>query len=98
MIVLIARYTLKNADDMPTVTKALNDMAERVRADEPGCTFYQASRSTEQDGLIVLYEQYTDDAAVAAHRDTPHYRQFIEGTIVPLLANRERELFELLVS
>jgi (4S)-4-hydroxy-5-phosphonooxypentane-2,3-dione isomerase len=27
-----------------------------------------------------------------AHRNTPHFKEIIEGTIVPLLDKREREL------
>lgn len=98
MIVLVAKYYLKSADDLPAVTDALKEMAERVRADEPACAFYQASASTERPDLVMLYEHYTDEAALLAHRETAHYAEIIEGRVVPLLERREREVYELLVS
>ncbi len=98
MIVLVARYHLRSADDMPAVEEALQTMAGEVHAHEPGCRLYQASRSTEHDTLVLLYEHYVDEAALAAHRETPHFKQLVEGRIVPLLERRERELYELLVS
>lgn len=98
MIVLVAKYYLRNIDDLPAIRAALGEMAERVRADEPACAFYQASASTEQPGLVLLYEHYVDEAALQAHRETPHFKEIIEGRIVPLLDRREREVYELLVS
>jgi quinol monooxygenase YgiN len=44
--------------------------------------------------MFLLYEQYTDQAALDAHRNTPHFKEIIEGTIVPLLDRRERELYQ----
>ena len=47
----------------------------------------------ENPDLFLLYEHYADQAALAAHRETPHFKEIIEGTIVPLLDKRERELY-----
>lgn len=98
MIVLVAKYYLKSVDDLPVVRVALEEMAERVRADEPACTLYQASVSAERPDLVMLYEHYTDEAALLAHRETPHFAELVEGRVVPLLDRREREVYELLVS
>lgn len=97
MIVLIARYTVKpgHTDE---VLDLLRQMAERVRADEPGCTLYHVSRSRENPDLLLLYEHYRDDAAFNAHRETPHFREIIEGRIIPLLERRERELYDLAIA
>jgi hypothetical protein len=35
--------------------------------------------------------------AIAAHRETPHFKEIIEGRIVPLLESREREFFDAVV-
>lgn len=98
MIVLIARYYLNSPSDLPVVKNALEEMAERVRQDEPGCRLYHVSRSTERDDLVLLYEHYDDDIALAAHRETPHFTEIIEGRVIPLLDRREREVYELLLS
>jgi autoinducer 2-degrading protein len=97
MIVLIAKYYLNDAADLDGITADLVTMGGEVAANEPGCALYHASRSTERDDLIVLYEHYVDAAALAGHRETPHFKEIIEGRIVPKLAKRERELYELLV-
>jgi quinol monooxygenase YgiN len=90
--VLIARYTIKpgNAD---AVRDALARMADRVAADEPACLLYNASVSVDNENLVCLYEVYENEDALVAHRDTPHFAEIIEGIIVPLLENRERELY-----
>ena len=97
MIVLVAKYTYKPGN-RPKVLEQLKKIAPLVAATEPGCKFYQASISTENENLILLYEHYVDQAALAAHRETPHFKEIIEGTVIPMLDNRARELYELAVS
>lgn len=96
-VVLVAKYHVKPGN-IEKVLDALNRMKPRVEKDEPACLFYQASLSSEADNLVMLYEQYPDEAALAAHRETPHFKEIIEGEIVPMLENRERELYTLKVS
>ena len=93
MIVLVAKYTVK-AGLGDQVAAALKRMAPLVAAGEPGCTLYHANRSSENPDLFLLYEHYTDQAALEAHRTTPHFKEIIEGVIVPLLDKRERELYQ----
>lgn len=92
MIVLVAKYTVKTGQG-DRVEAALIRMAPLVKAGEPGCTLYYANRSTENPDIFLLYEHYLDQDALAAHRETPHFKEIIEGTIVPLLESRARELY-----
>ena len=39
-------------------------------------------RATENPDLFLLYEHYVDQAALEAHRNTPHFKEIIEGSIV----------------
>lgn len=96
-VVLVAKYTVTQGNS-PVVEAALHRMAGRVKSDEPGCLLYQANRSTEVDDVFCLYEVYADEAALLAHRETPHFKEIIEGEVVPLLANREREVYEQVVA
>jgi quinol monooxygenase YgiN len=96
MIVLVARYYGKEGQG-DTIAAALKQMAPRVAQDEPGCRFYQASRAQDNPDNFLLYEHYVDEAALLAHRQTPHFQEIIEGTIVPLLEKRERALYTLTV-
>jgi len=93
MIVLVAKYHVRPGHS-ETVAAALRRMAPLVAENEPGCLLYHANRSTEIDNLFLLYEHYADVAAFDAHRQTKHFREIIEGEIVPLLEKRERELYE----
>ena len=96
MVVLVAKYHVKQGKG-GEVEAALKRMAPLVQAQEPGCKLYQANRSRENPNLFLLYEHYVDTAALEAHRETPHFKEIIEGTIVPLLDKRERELYDLVV-
>jgi quinol monooxygenase YgiN len=96
MLVLIAKYHIKDGK-APTVLAELAKMRPLVQANEPGCKCYQVSRSTENDRVVILYEQYDDEAAVKFHRETPHFKTIVENTIVPMLEKREREFYELII-
>lgn len=96
MIVLVARYYGKLGQG-DAIEAVLKQMAPRVAESEPGCKLYQACRSQENPDLFLLYEHYIDETALLNHRETPHFRQIIEGTIIPLLEKRERELYTLAV-
>lgn len=89
---LIARYYVVPGN-ASIVESALRKMAERVAADEPDCMVYNANVDPDNENLWVLYEVYKDEDAVAAHRETPHFKEHIEGTVVPVLEKRERELY-----
>lgn len=91
--VLIARYYVKPGNSQ-AVREALGKMAARVKADEPACLVYNANIDPQNENLYCLYEIYKDEAALVAHRETPHFKEIIEGIIVPLLEKREREIYE----
>jgi len=97
MIVLIAKYHVKEGS-VDKVLEGLKKMKTVVDRDEPACKFYQVSLATEVPNLVMLYEHYPDQSALAAHRETPHFKSIIEGEIVPLLDKRERELYELKIA
>jgi quinol monooxygenase YgiN len=96
MIVLVARYYGK-AGQGDSIEAALKRIAPLVAEHEPGCKLYHACRSQDKPDLFLLYEQYVDEAALLGHRETAHFKEIIEGTIMPLLENRERELYTLVV-
>lgn len=55
---------------------------------EPGCITFVAYRDREDPDHFALYEQYTDAAALEAHRTSPHFKANVDGGIVPLLKLR----------
>lgn len=71
MIFICVRWTVKpeHADAWPELTKAFT---EGTRA-EPGCLFFEWSRSVERPDEYVLIEGFQDDAA-EAHVTSAHFR------------------------
>ncbi len=96
MVLLVARYYVKPGN-MDAVIAALNTMAPLVAAHEPDCSLYIASRAQEDENLLLLTERYTDMDAIAFHRETPHFKEIIEGIVVPLLEKRERDFYDVVV-
>jgi quinol monooxygenase YgiN len=93
VITLIARWHVKPGH-VDAVLDALNRMAPQVAAHEPDCHVYHANRSLDDPNLIVLYERYTDHDAIAAHRETAHFKELVDGIVSPLLEHREREFYD----
>ena len=56
------------------VAAALSEAAAAVAAHEPGCHFYRIARSREDASIFKVLESYAGDEAVAAHRDSEHFK------------------------
>jgi quinol monooxygenase YgiN len=67
------------------LTTLLLGMAPRCRA-ESGNLRWDVWQDRSQPGRYVLDELYVDDAAVAAHRETSHYKDYLLR--IPDLAER----------
>jgi autoinducer 2-degrading protein len=93
MYVVVARFVAKvgSGDE---VARLLAEMTPFSKA-EPGCKAYSINRSIDDPNSFLLYEQYFDAAAFAAHGDNPEFKRIIIGQVVPLLAERGREIYEL---
>jgi quinol monooxygenase YgiN len=61
---------------------------------EPGCRAYIPHRSPDDPAEFLLYEQYTDQAALDAHRASPHFVDIVQGQIIPRLASRTVAFYE----
>ncbi|GAB2614265.1 putative quinol monooxygenase [Kribbella endophytica] len=66
--------------------EAIRTNAERSFTDEPGCHHFDVCQDVADDHHFVLYEVYTDQAAVEAHRAAPHFatwRSAVAEHVVP---------------
>jgi len=64
---------------------------------EPGCRMYVVHRHLSDPTRFFVYEQYQDQAALDAHRASPHFQRYAR-TELPKLGERvEGELYEPLV-
>ncbi|TCO45015.1 quinol monooxygenase YgiN [Kribbella antiqua] len=59
--------------------EAIRTNAERSYHDEPGCRYFDVSQDEADDHHFTLYELYTDEAAVEAHRSAPHFKVWREA-------------------
>ena len=87
MLTVIARYKTRPGASDEVAAVLLNHVVATRR--EPGCIDFTVLRSLEEPERFILYERYTDEEAFRAHRASPHFREYVEGTIVPLLEERE---------
>ena len=63
---------------------------------EPGCRLFLAHQSLADRRRFFLYEQYDDEAAIAAHRATPHFDEYVQRGLFRILETRTPELYALL--
>jgi quinol monooxygenase YgiN len=61
---------------------------------EPGCVSYIPHFLEEGPATVLIYEQYTDEAALEHHRSSPHFAQFAAGGLYQLITDRHLERLE----
>lgn len=91
MYVIVARFTARAGQD-DEVGDLLREMEPHANA-EPGCRQYTVQRLIDDPRVFLLYEQYEDEAAFAAHTETDEFQRLILGEVVPRLSDRSREAF-----
>lgn len=60
---------------------------------EPGCLFYTVNQHAEEPRRFFIYEQYQDQAALDAHRATPHFEQHGKNGVQKLHETRDVGLY-----
>jgi quinol monooxygenase YgiN len=58
---------------------------------EPGCVSYIAHFVSDDPTTVLIYEQYRDEAALEAHRDTPHFKEHAIGGLYQRMRERAVE-------
>ncbi len=79
MLVLLVTVRVK-PEHLAEFLPAARHNAEHAVADEPGCLRFDIIQDREDTHLFRFYEVYQDDAALAAHRQTPHFKKYIEAS------------------
>jgi quinol monooxygenase YgiN len=77
-------------EDRERVLEALRQLAEASRR-EPGCVAYIPHEQTGDACQFMIYEQYRDDAALEAHRASPHFHQHAIGGLYQWMRERSVE-------
>lgn len=87
MIFITAKFRVRpeDADRWPDITR---EFTEATRA-EPGCLWFDWSRSLDDPAVYVLVEAFRDDDAGAAHVRSEHFAK-ARRTLPPHLAETPR--------
>jgi quinol monooxygenase YgiN len=93
MVSFIVRFTF-NQEDRADVAETLRVLAVATRK-EPGCVNYIPHQLEDDPDTVLIYEQYVDQKAVAAHRDSAHFKKHAVGGLYQKM--RERSIENLIV-
>ncbi len=63
---------------------------------EPGVKMFLIGRGRDNASQFLFYELFRDEAAFKAHQESAHFKTYIAGEALPLLAKRERAQYSLL--
>ncbi|HEY1175141.1 MAG TPA: putative quinol monooxygenase [Phytomonospora sp.] len=90
--VLIVADTSCAPENAEEFGRVVARFAEHCRA-EPGCLSYEIFRSPDRPERYVSLEKYVDAEAFAAHRASEHFREVGVGQVMPLVVERDVQLY-----
>jgi quinol monooxygenase YgiN len=93
-LLVVARWEAKEgeADKVASILDRFLPEAQR----EEGVKLFLISRAKENPAQFLFYELFRDEAAFTAHQESAHFKTYIAGQALPLLAKRERAQYALL--
>jgi quinol monooxygenase YgiN len=77
-------------EERAAIDGALRSLTQASRQ-EPGCITYTAHRVESAPDTVLIYEQYKDEAALDAHKESTHFQQYAEGVLYQKMTSREVE-------
>ena len=86
-VYVFAKWQVKEGK-MDIVLNLLAEVAKKS-TQEKGNLFYKIHQSNSDANTLILFEGYTDEAAVDEHRNSDHFQNLVIGNIIPNLENRE---------
>lgn len=92
MVVLAVTWMAKQGRETE-VAAIFAKLSEESRK-EPGCLMFVAHRHKTDPRRFFIYEQYKDDAALEAHRASPHFLQFVKKDLPKVGDRIEGQLYE----
>jgi quinol monooxygenase YgiN len=89
MISFIVRMRFAQ-EDRKEVLEAVQQLALASRL-EAGCISYIPHELAGDSTLVMIYEQYRDEAALEAHRASPHFHKYAIGGLFQWMKERSVE-------
>jgi quinol monooxygenase YgiN len=89
MVSYIVRFKFA-PEDRAELEEILRNLAEASRR-EPGCVSFVPSQLQEDPNTVLIFEQYRDDEALAAHRESAHFKKYAVGGLYQKMKERSME-------
>lgn len=90
---VIARHTIAEGH-RDEVLGLLSGLVDLVRA-EPGVLAFDVYTKADDPNSYAIIELYASREAIAVHRETDHFKNILLARIVPLLASRTVEDYDI---
>jgi (4S)-4-hydroxy-5-phosphonooxypentane-2,3-dione isomerase len=93
MRAILAYLTAKPGKEAEFQEK-MTAQARRCLANEPGCLQFDVVQDPKDNTRFVMLEVYADDAAIKAHQDSQHFKDF-RPVVGDLVADRKVEVLHM---
>jgi (4S)-4-hydroxy-5-phosphonooxypentane-2,3-dione isomerase len=93
MRAIVAYLTAKPGKEAEFKEKMIAQ-AKRCLANEPGCLQFDVTQDPKEPVRFVMIEVYQDAAAIKAHQESAHFKEF-RPVVSELLADRRIEIFDI---
>ena len=93
-LLVVAQWEAREgeADNVASILDRFLPEAQR----EPGAKLFLISRGKDNPAQFLFYELFRDEAAFKAHQESAHFKTYVAGQALSLLAKRERTQYALL--
>jgi quinol monooxygenase YgiN len=91
-MVVLAVTWMSNPGHEEEVADIFRKLQEASRL-EPGCLMYVVHRHKDDPRRIFIYEQYRDDDALAAHRNSSHFDEYAVGALRKVASRMAGDLY-----
>ena len=78
------------SEDRDDIVECLRVLATASRL-EPGCVSYIPHHVEDDPDTVLIYKQYRDTKALAAHRDSDHFKKHAVGGLYQKMLERSIE-------
>jgi quinol monooxygenase YgiN len=89
MVSFIVRLKFAS-EEREEMAETLRQLAAASR-EEPGCVSYVPHQLEDDPDTVIIYEQYKDDKALAAHRASEHFKKLAVGGLYQRMRERAVE-------
>ena len=93
MRAILAYLTAKPGKEAEFKDK-MTAQADRCLANEPGCLQFDVAQDPNNPARLVMLEVYKDEAAIKAHQESAHFKDF-RPVITDLVAERRIEVLDI---